>query len=153
MSKVLDHRSRKGFTGSLIASAFFIFAGVVTLYDTTTYSDVDSKVFPQVVAIILIICAAISLLTTLMRKSSEGGFGYGAWWRRILLVITMLLTCFAMPYFGFLAASAIAFCGALVAAMHDPWTGKTAMLYSGIGIAVMTAFYLLFRYALHVPLP
>ena len=153
MSTSQNHKSRNGYTGSLIASLFFIFAGVVTLYDTTKYTDVDSKVFPQAVAIILIICSAIALVTTLMKKSSEEGFGHGVWWRRVLLVITMLLTCFAMPYVGFLGASAIAFCGGLLAAMHESWSGKTAMLYGGIGIVVMTAFYLLFRYALHVPLP
>ena len=43
--------------GSFIASAFFIIAGIVTLYDTMSYSDIDSKVFPRAAAIVLIICA------------------------------------------------------------------------------------------------
>ena len=147
------HKTHEGHVGSLIASAFFIFAGLVTLYDTTSYTDVDSKVFPQAVAIILIICALISLVTEFMRPSSEGGFGVGVWWRRLLLVMTMLLTCFAMPYFGFLAAGAIAFCGGLIAAMHDKWSVRLMVLYAAIGLVIMTAFYVLFRFILHVPLP
>ncbi len=40
----------QGQTGSLIVSALFAFAGVVTLYDTMSYTDRDSQVFPQTVA-------------------------------------------------------------------------------------------------------
>lgn len=152
MSKI-QIRKTQAHIGSLIASVFFVLAGLVTLYDTTSYSDVDSKVFPQAVAIILIICAVISFITTIINPISEGGFGQGIWWRRLLLVITMLLTCFAMPYVGFLAAGVIAFCGGLIAAMHDPWSSRTMFLYGGIGVLVMTTFYMLFRYVLHVPLP
>ena len=152
MNKMNTGKSQ-GYIGSLIVSALFIVAGLVTLYDTTSYSDVDSKVFPRAVAIILIICAAISLITTFLKSSSEEGFGQGIWWRRVLLIITMLLACFAMPYVGFLAAGAIAFCGGLIAAMHDNWSGRTMLLYGGIGVLIMVVFYTLFRYLLHVPLP
>ena len=41
----------QGRLGSLIVTAFFFIAGIVTLYDTTSYSDTDSQVFPQTVAI------------------------------------------------------------------------------------------------------
>ena len=148
-----DNRKSQGHIGSLTVSGFFVLAGLVTLYDTTSYSDVDSKVFPQAVAIILIICAAISFITTIMKPSSEGGFGRGIWWRRILLVITMLLACAAMPFIGFLAAGTIAFGGGLIAAMHDRWSARTIVLYCCIGALIMIVFYLLFRYPLHVPLP
>lgn len=147
-----DNRSQ-GFFGSMIVSAFFILAGLMTLYDTTSYSDVDSKVFPRAVAIIIIICASISFVTTLLKPQSEGGFGQGCWWRRSVLVFSMLLACYAMPHLGFLLAGAIAFYGGLIAAMHDPWTRRKVWLYSGTGAAVMIIFYALFRYLLHVPLP
>ncbi len=139
--------------GSLLISAFFIFAGAMTLWDTTSYSDIDSKVFPRTVAILMIICATIALITGLIRPTAEEGFGHGTWWRRILLVVTMLAACFAMPYLGFLLAGAIAFAGGLIAAMHDRWTPTTIALYWGSGAAVMAAFYTLFKYALLVPLP
>ncbi len=139
--------------GSLIASALFVFAGAITLYDTSSYSDIDSKVFPQAAAFLLIFCSTVSFVMTLLRPSEDEGFGRGRWWRRVLLVVTMLLTCFAMPYVGFLAAGAIAFSGGLIAAMHDPWSAKTLWLYWGSGGVLMVAFYALFRYALHVPLP
>lgn len=139
--------------GTLIVSALFVVAAIVTLYDTTTYSDRDSKVFPQAVAIILLVTAGLSFVMQFLKPSEFDGFGAGSWWRRCLLVITMLLTCVAMPIIGFLPAAAIAFIGGLIAAMHDRWTPKIFLLYLGSGIVVMVAFYALFKFVLLVPLP
>lgn len=149
----MNEPGKRGYTGSLIVSALFVIAGVVTLYDTTGYSDVDSMVFPRAVAIMLVICASIAFITTIMKSLTEEGFGQGIWWRRGLLVVTMLLACVVMPRMGFLAGGAIAFAGGLIAAMHDRWTARTAWLYCGTGAVIMTGFYLMFRYLLHVPLP
>ncbi len=139
--------------GTLIISGLFIIAGIITLYDTMSYSDIDSKVFPRAAAIVLIICASLSLLYGLIKPTADEGFGDGIWWRRILLVSTMLLCCFAMPYIGFLAAGAIGFIGGLIAAMHDKWTKRNLLIYWGSGAFVMIGFYSLFKYALQVPLP
>lgn len=139
--------------GTLIVSALFIIAGAITLYDTHSYGDIDSKVFPRAAAIVLILCASIVLLMSLISPSKDEGFGSGSWWRRITLVATMLLCCFAMPYIGFLFAGAIAFVGGLISAMHDKWTTKNLLIYWGSGAFIMIGVYALFRYALHVPLP
>lgn len=139
--------------GSFIVSAFFIIVGLVTLYDTLSYSDIDSKVFPRAAAIALILCAGVSLIYGLIKPTVDEGFGHGSWWRRLLLVITMLISCVAMPYLGFLGASAIAFAGGLIAAMHDQWTIKKVLLYWGSGALIMIAFYVLFKMVLKVPLP
>lgn len=147
------HSKSQGQIGSLLTSAFFVLAGVVTLYDTTGYSDRDSQVFPQTVAIILILTAGISFIARFLRPSDEGGFGTGVWWRRCLLIVTMLLSCLAMPYVGFLPAGAIAFAGGLIAAMHDNWSKSTALLYWGAGAVIMVAFFALFKFVLLVPLP
>lgn len=154
MNQNSDKQSREGSNvGSLIVSIFFILAGFLTLYDTQSYSDVDSSVFPQAAAILLIICATVSTIQNLIRPLSDEGFGRGSWWRRLLLVTTMLLTCFAMSYIGFLLAAVIAFIGGMIAAMHDKWSMKKAIIYLGSGALIMVVFYMLFRYALHVPLP
>lgn len=145
--------SSQGSIGSFIVSVFFIIVGIVALYDTMSYSDIDSKVFPRAAAIVLIICAGASLILGLIKPTAEEGFGHGSWWRRILLVVTMLISCFAMPYLGFLAASAIAFIGGLVAAMHDDWTIKKLLIYWASGALIMIAFYVLFKIVLQVPLP
>lgn len=148
--------------GSLLVAAFFVIAGAVTLYDTTSYSDIDSKVFPRAAAILLIVCSLASILMSLLRTnrasasttdSNEPGFGEGSWWRRCLLVASMLSACVVMPYVGFLAAGTIAFAGGLIAGMHQRWTAKTIAVYAGSGAVLMVGFYALFRFALSVPLP
>ena len=143
----------KGQHGSLIISALFVVAGVITLYDTLGYTDRDSRVFPQTVAIILIVCASISFTMSFIKPSNEEGFGHGVWWRRVLLISTMVLTCVFMPIVGFLPASIVAFAGGLIAAMHDRWTFSRILVYWGSGGIIMVAFYTLFKFVLHVPLP
>ncbi len=143
----------QGQIGSLIVSALFVLAGIVTLYDTAGYTDRDSQVFPRAVAMILIVTAGVSVLQRVLKPSDEGGFGQGVWWRRVLLVASMIAACAAMPVIGFLPAGAIAFAGGLIAAMHDRWTVANLALYWGSGAVVMAAFFALFKFGLHVPLP
>lgn len=140
-------------TGSLLISAFFVFAGIVTLWDAQSYTDIDSQVFPQTVAIVLIICASISFVTAFIQGDESEGFGTGTWWRRVLLIVSMLIACTAMPYIGFLLAGIVSFIGGLIAAMHDKWTIKSALIYGLSGLVIMSAFYTLFRFVLLVPLP
>lgn len=139
--------------GSLVISGLFVIAGFITLWDTTSYTDRDSQVFPTTVAIILIVTSAAAFILEFLRPTTIEGFGQGVWWRRVLLVVTMFLCCFAMPKIGFLPAGAIAFVGGLVSAMHDRWSVKTVLIYWGAGGVTMLAFYSLFKFGLHVPLP
>ncbi|MFK7994799.1 MAG: tripartite tricarboxylate transporter TctB family protein [Granulosicoccus sp.] len=144
----------KGSTvGSLVVAALFVVVGFVTLNDTLSYSDVDSKVFPRAAAVMLIVASIISVIMTLLRPVADEGFGNGIWWRRILLVCSMLAACFIMPKFGFIAASAVAFAGALIAAMHDQWRLTKVVIYCLSGAIVVGGFYTLFKFVLSVPLP
>jgi len=148
-----DVKRSEGQIGSLLVSTLFVVVGIITLYDTTGYSDRDSKVFPQTVAIVLILTAGLSLIMRFLKPDAEGGIGAGSWWRRLLMVGGMFAACFAMPHIGFLAAGALAFVAGLIAAMHDRWTPITVALYGVSGAAVMIGFYALFKFVLYVPLP
>ncbi|OCW55519.1 tripartite tricarboxylate transporter TctB family protein [Hoeflea olei] len=139
--------------GTLIIASLFIVLGLLTLQDVTTYSDTDSVVFPRFVAYALIVCSALVILASWLRPNPANGFGSGDWWRRVLLVATMLVCCFVMPAAGFLPATAIAFAGGLIAARHEGWSVKTALVFAVSGVVIMAAFYALFRYPLGVPLP
>lgn len=139
--------------GSLLISAFFVFAGVITLWDTQKYTDIDSQVFPRTVAIVLVICALIAFITTMIKGDESEGFGQGTWWRRLLLVASLLVACALMPQIGFLWAGIVSFVGGLIAAMHDKWAVKAALIYGLSGLVIMSAFYALFKFVLLVPLP
>lgn len=145
--------SRKSAIGSLLVASLFVVAGAITLYDSMSYSDVDSKVFPRAAAILLIAASITSILLTLLKPVADEGFGNGSWWRRALLVCAMLGACVLMPKFGFVAASAVAFTGALIAANHDQWQLRSAIIYGISGAVVVGGFYSLFRFGLSVPLP
>ncbi|MGB0866160.1 MAG: tripartite tricarboxylate transporter TctB family protein [Granulosicoccaceae bacterium] len=149
MSKPTEKR-----LGSLLVSLFFVAAGFVTLYDTGSYTDVDSQVFPRAVAVILIVTASLACAQWFWDTAQhDQGFGNGIWWRRCLIVTSLLFACFLIPLVGFFWASVVAFCGGLMAAMHDRWTRRTALIYTGVGLFTVAAFYSLFKFALHVPLP
>lgn len=146
-------QTSEGQIGSLAVSALMVLAGVVTLWDTQSYADRDSQVFPQTVAILLIITALGSLVWRLLHPSDNGGFGAGIWWRRLLLIAALFACALTMPSIGFLASGAIAFAGGLIAAMHDRWDARTALIFGLSGAVVMGAFYALFKFVLMVPLP
>ena len=44
--------------GSIVVATMLIIIGVITLYDTASYTDIDSKVFPQTSALALILFSA-----------------------------------------------------------------------------------------------
>lgn len=140
---------------SLLISAFFVLAGFVTLYDSLSYTDRDSQVFPQTVAVIMILAASVACLQWFSRSivHHEEGFGEGVWWRRLLIIASMLFACYLISITGFLWASLVAFAGGMVAAMHNRWSLPTLGLYGGSGVLTIGVFYALFKFALHVPLP
>ncbi|MEM5473825.1 tripartite tricarboxylate transporter TctB family protein [Hoeflea sp. AS60] len=137
----------------MIVASLFIGIGLITLYDVTTYSDSDSVVFPTFVAYALIFCSVLVIIASWLRPSQDNGFGSGDWWRRLLLVATMLACGFLMPVSGFLPATAIAFAGGLIAARHEGWDARSAVVFAASGVFIMAGFYSLFRFALGVPLP
>jgi hypothetical protein len=61
--------------------------------------------------------------------------------------------CLIMPFSGFLPATAVAFVGGLIAARHEGWDARSAIVFAASGIFIMAGFYALFRFALGVPLP
>ena len=139
--------------GTLAVASLFIGLGLITLYDVTSYSDSDSVVFPTFVAYALIFVSVLVIIRSWLWPNPDNGFGSGDWWRRLLLVVTMLGACLVMPFGGFLPATAIAFAGGLIAARHEGWDARSAFVFAVSGVFIMAGFYALFRFGLGVPLP
>ena len=140
-------------TGGMAAAVVFILLGAIALYDTAGYADIDSAVFPRTVAIGLVLSSIGYLVYALVRGPRTLREKGGSTPRRVALVAAMLLSVIAMPWIGFLAAGVIAFLCLIVVAMHYPWTKQKMLLYPVVGIAIVGAFFVLFRYGLQVPLP
>ncbi len=144
---------RKSNLPSLVVSIFFIAVALITFYDTLSYGDIDSKVFPRTAATILLIGATISLILQLLnRLPTEEGITFNNWWKRVVLIGTMLVACSVMFYTGFLIASMIAFMGCMFAAKHAHWSIKKTAFNIIFGLIILVGFYALFQYGLDVPL-
>jgi hypothetical protein len=77
----------------------------------------------------------------------------GSTTRRVLLVATMLLSCFAMPWLGFLVSGIITFGLLMLVAMYDQWSPQKRIIYPVVAVAIVLGFYTLFSKFLQVPLP
>ena len=139
--------------GSILVASLLIIIGFITLYDAASYTDVDSKVFPQTSAIALILFSTLAIGKQIIQPTAVSGIEFGSWWRRIVLVSSMLLACALMPYTGLLIACVLTFVLGLIASMHDEWTNRKAIVYFLSGLSIIVCFYVLFKFVLHVPLP
>lgn len=144
-----------GDTGGTVICCIFIIIAAISLWDTTHMLDSDSYVFPRAIAISLIILS-ISLIVWNMthpdvakqqRPQNESTV------RRTLLIALMLVSCFSMPWLGFLISGIITFLLLMVVAMYHEWDTRKRIIYPLIAVAIVVGFYTLFSRVLLVPLP
>lgn len=144
-----------GDTGGTVICCIFIIIAAISLWDTTHMLDSDSYVFPRAIAISLIILS-ISLIVWNMthpdvakqqRPQNESTV------RRTLLIALMLVSCFSMPWLGFLISGIITFLLLMVVAMYHEWDTRKRIIYPLIAVAIVVGFYTLFSKVLLVPLP
>lgn len=142
-------------TGGTVICCIFIILAAISLWDTTHMLDSDSYVFPRAIAISLIVLS-ISLivwnmthpdLTQQQRPQNESTV------RRTLLIAVMLVSCFSMPWLGFLISGIITFVLLMVIAMYHEWDARKRIIYPLIAVAIVVGFYTLFSKVLLVPLP
>lgn len=76
--------------GSIVVATILILIGVITLYDSASYTDIDSKVFPQTSALALMLFSALAIGKQIIQPTMVSGIEVGVWWRRLLLVSSML---------------------------------------------------------------
>ncbi len=136
-----------------IMGAVFIALAAIVFWDTTSYTDADSYVFPRAVAAAMACLAVLSIVRWLIYPAGESLDFSGANLRRLGLVVTMLGATLAMPWIGYLTSTLLAYGAILVLAMYDPWTPKRILVYPLAGAGIVIGFYLLFSKTLQVPLP
>lgn len=141
-------------TGGAVVSLLLAALGCLVIWDTTTYADSDSAVFPRTFAIVMILASLAYVLRWLAGRgetlaAEEGGSNR----RRLLLVAVMLAGVLSMPWLGFLLSALPVFGALLLVAMYDPWTPRRIVLYPLIGLAIVFSFYFVFNDVLLVPLP
>jgi hypothetical protein len=149
----MQREGRSDIGGAVVAVLLIVFGGLA-LQNTTTYTDVDSAVFPRAIAIALIVISIVFLIRWLRyRAIASPAHEKGSWVRRAAFVCVMLATALAMPWVGFIAAALVSFAALMVVAMFDRWTPARALWYGAVGLGVVFGFYTLFAKILLVPLP
>jgi hypothetical protein len=144
-----------GDTGGTVICCLFIILAAVSLWDTTSMLDSDSYVFPRAIAISLIVFCISLIVWNLthpdvaeqQRPQNESTV------RRTMLIAMMLVSCFSMPWLGFLISGIITFILLMMIAMYHEWDAKKRIIYPIIAVAIVVGFYTLFSKVLQVPLP
>ena len=145
--------ARSDFGGAIVALLLIAF-GSFAIYDTTTYADPDSAVFPRTVAMALIAAAAAYLVVWLAGRAGPALANEpGSWLRRIAFVIVMLSAALAMPWVGFIPSALVSFALLMIISMYDAWTPRRMVVFGAVGAAIVFGFYALFAKFLLVPLP
>ena len=143
--------------GSIVIAVLILLFGALVIWDTTTYADFDSAVFPLIVGSALIAFCLLYILLWLMGivggVAGGGETEAGSWPRRVGLVILMLGGTLAMPWAGFILSSFVTFAVLALIAMYEPWTKMRLLVFPLVGIGVIIGFYFLFGVLLRVPLP
>jgi hypothetical protein len=142
-------------TPGIILAASFILLAAVFLYDSRNLVDPDSYVFPAAICAVMTVLSICFIVYQLVRPhpDPEATATPGSTVRRVGLVVVMLASAFLMPYAGFILAGLGVFAALTVLAMYEPWDGKRATVYTVVGIAIVTGFYVLFAKVFLVPLP
>lgn len=139
--------------GSIIIALLLISVGLIVIYDSFSYSDVDSKAFPITIAVSTIFVSIIIIIVQLFNKDSSNSVDVSRWKRRVLLVLSMAAAILTMPYIGFIPAITAVFIGTMLTAKYGKWTLKQVSLYLIVSGIIIFVFYSLFSYVLLVPLP
>ena len=141
--------------GGMVMGGVLILVASIALWDTTTMMDSDSYVFPRAIAIAMIVFSIMMIVWNLLHLATEGREEQqaGSTVRRSLLVTVMLLSCFAMPWLGFLISGILTFGLLMMVAMYDSWNLRRLIVYPVLTIAIVVGFYMLFSNLLQVPLP
>jgi len=140
---------------SIGMAVLFIVVGLFVIYDTTTYQDLDSAVFPRTVAILMIVFSVVLIVWNLLKpRLAEAAPGeQGSIVRRVVLVVVMIAASAAMPYLGLLLSALISFGVLMAVAMFEPWTRTRLIVYPVSAVVLVVGFYWLFGEVFQVPLP
>ena len=136
-----------------IMSLLFIGLAAIVYWDTTSYTDSDSYVFPRAIVAVMVSLSILSIVRWLIAPVPEFVSFEGANLRRLGLVVAMLGSTLAMPWIGFIASALLAYGVILMLAMYDPWTPKRMLVYPLAGAGLVFGLYMLFKETLKVPLP
>ena len=136
----------------VIASVIAIAIGVMVLRAARDF-DTLGAVFPRSVAVLMMVLGACYVVLALRKPGVSATRLQGSGMRRLALFGVMLGWALLLEPLGFLTTSLIGYVLGLLIANFDRWTPRMTMIYCGAGCSMVVGLFLLFRFALKVPLP
>ena len=143
-------RDIRGTLGAIV----FIIVGVVAWWQIHDAPSDQAAVFPLTVISLMVVFSVLLILRNLLGYGApEGAAASGSVWRRVALVVAMILATVVMPYIGFVISALAAYIAIMAIAMYERWTGPRLLLYPAAGVVVVLGFYFIFQTVFQVPLP
>ena len=136
----------------VIASVIAIVIGVMVLRAARDF-DTLGAVFPRSVEELMMVLGACYVVLALRKPGVSATRLQGSGMRRLVLFGVMLGWALLLEPLGFLTTSLIGYVLGLLIANFDRWTPRMTMIYCGAGCSMVVGLFLLFRFALKVPLP
>lgn len=138
---------------NVAAAVFFLAVSAVVLVDSADYTDRDSSVFPNTVAIAMAFFSLLMLVRSYIRPRNHPPQELGSVLRRVGVAAAMLAAAGMMPWAGFYIAAVFAMTALTFLANFDKWTWRRAAGYIFSLGAVSSVLATLFVHAFLIPLP
>ncbi|GHS95469.1 hypothetical protein AGMMS50276_11200 [Synergistales bacterium] len=153
LSVYVPEKVRKpGEIGFALLGIIFGLLGYYFALDMTHDSYSAPSVFPKIASTIIVLCGLVSLVKAIKREAPAAGetaFGYLLPKDVIVMLVMLLVYCFALPILHFpLASYAFMVIGMIY--LHGGKKIIQSFIYSGIALAALVA---VFRYVFLVILP
>lgn len=146
------HESKVRDVPGVVVSVVAIAIGLLVLREAREF-DTLGAVFPRAIAILMMVLAACFVVLAVIGRGGATPSPVGSNGRRLGMFGVMLAWALLLEPLGFLATSLVCYVIALLIANFDRWTPRMAVVYGGAGGLVVIGLFVLFRFALKVPLP
>lgn len=105
--------------------------------------------FPRIISVIMMICGGLLAIKSILGKDhAKPEFQWKSLWKILLLAILIALYTYAMEWIGFLLSTIGIFAAAMLLFGYNQ-----KRIFIIIAVALPTVLFVLFRFALSVPLP
>lgn len=136
----------------IFASCAIIVAGALIINASNGY-DTLGAVFPRTIGVSMIVLALVYVVVAMLGRGATVAPLEGSLWRRAGIFAVLQGWALLLEVLGFLTASLLGYCIALLIANFDRWTPRMAFTYCCVGVTVVVGLFLLFGQVLNVTFP
>lgn len=149
----MSHRNGRSRDWRGIYASCAIIAVGASIINVSNGYDTLGAVFPRTIGVSMIVLALVYLVAAALGRGSTVAPLEGSLWRRAGIFAVLLGWALLLEVLGFLTASLLGYCIALLIANFDRWTPRMALTYCCVGVTVVVGLFLVFGQILNVTFP